>query len=121
MNDKVAFLDLEDDDKDLIVSFALEDSERGVRSLILLRTPCYEALIDEEERGVSVSLEGDYFDLGDFNMLNEIKIQANTIEIKSTFREYQLDSSNLQQSEIKDMLKLLTKQNFDNRFALQID
>ena len=59
MKHRVQFISLEEDDKDLIVSFALDDAEMGVISLILLRTLFYEGLMDEEERGVKVSLEGD--------------------------------------------------------------
>ena len=44
---KVNFLNLMEDDKDLIVSFALDDPEFGVRSLTLLRTLFYEELLDE--------------------------------------------------------------------------
>jgi hypothetical protein len=55
----VSFITTEDSD-DLIVSFALEDDEPGeVVSLILLRTPKYESLLPENERGVSVSHEMD--------------------------------------------------------------
>ena len=58
----VSFITTEDSD-DLIVSFALEDDEPGeVVSLILLRTPKYESLLPEDERGVSVSHEVDFED-----------------------------------------------------------
>lgn len=46
---KVQFISLEEDDKDLIVSFAIEDPVRGVKSLILLRTLFYEEILDDEE------------------------------------------------------------------------
>lgn len=39
---KVEFISLEEDDKDLIVSFAIEDSRLGVKSLILHRTLFFE-------------------------------------------------------------------------------
>lgn len=47
----VPFLSVEDDD-DLIVSFAL--GEHASTSLTLLRTPKYEFILTEEERGVAV-------------------------------------------------------------------
>ncbi len=120
MKHKVQFISLEEDDKDLIVSFVVDDSETGVKSLILLRTLFFEEVLDEEERGVKVSMEGDYFEQEDFNMLNNIKINDDEIHIKSTFREYQLDISNIQRSEIEDMIKLLNKQNYDNKFTIHI-
>ena len=116
----VQFINLEEDDKDLIVSFAIDDSGFGIKSLILLRTLFFEELLDEEERGVKVSLEGDSYEQEDFNMLISIKISDNDIYIKSTFREYQLDMSHIQRSEIEDMVQLLKKQNYDNRFAIQL-
>ena len=55
--DMVSFVTLQDGD-DLIVSFAIADEEPGeIISLILLRTPKYEALLPVDERGVSVSHE----------------------------------------------------------------
>jgi len=53
--ENVLFMNNEEGD-DLIVSFAIECSEPGdVKSLILLRTPEFEFILDEDERGVSVS------------------------------------------------------------------
>jgi len=120
MKHKVQFISLEEDEKDLIVSFAVDDSEMGVKSLILLRTLFFEEALDEEEKGVKASLEGDYFEQEDFNILNAIKISDDEIWIKSIYREYQLDTSNIQKSEIEDMVKLLKKQNHDNRFIIHI-
>lgn len=120
MKHKVQFINLEEDDKDLIVSFAVDDSEMGVKSLILIRTLFFEEMLDEEEKGVKVSLEGDYFEQEDFNILNCIRITGDELWMKSTFREYQLDMSNIYKSEIEDLVKLLKKQNHDNRFTIYI-
>ncbi len=120
MKHKVKFIFLEEDDKDLIVSFAVDDAVMEVKSLILLRTLFFEEIMDESERGVKVSLEGDYFEKEDFNILNAIIINKNTIEIKATFREYTLDVSRVEESELVEAVKLLKKQNHDNRFTIQI-
>jgi hypothetical protein len=116
----VQFISLEEDDKDLIVSFAIDDPDLGVSSLILHRMLFFEHVLDEGERGVKVSLEDDYFDQEDFNMLNSIKISDDKIWIKSTFREYHLDISMIENTELEDMVRLLKKQNHDNRFTLHI-
>ncbi len=99
MKENVQFIGLEKSAKDLIVSFAIDDSALGIRSLILLRTPVYEYILYDEERGVKVSLEGDYFEQEDFNMLKSIKKSGDEVKIKSTFREYQLYISNVKNSE----------------------
>lgn len=54
----VSFVSIEDIPPDLIVSFAIWEPEwDDIRSIILLRTPRYEPLRDESERGVNVSDE----------------------------------------------------------------
>ena len=55
MKHKVQFISLEEDDKDFIVSFVVDDSEIGIKSLILLRTLFFEEVLDEEKRRVKVS------------------------------------------------------------------
>jgi len=56
--DLVVFLTIESG-KDLIVSFAVTapTAAFGIQSLTLLRTPLYEPILEEWERGVSVSFE----------------------------------------------------------------
>jgi glycogen debranching enzyme len=99
---------------------AIDDPEMGVKSLLLHRTLFYEELMDEEERGVKVSLEGDEYEQDYLNVLNSIKIRPDEVEIISLFREYQLDTSTIEKSVIQDMVELLKKQNYDNRFTIHI-
>ena len=54
----VKFINLEEYENDLIVSFAVSDGEQDISSLILLRTLLYEELLEKYERGVHVSFEG---------------------------------------------------------------
>lgn len=119
MKHNVEFINLEEDSKDIVVSFAISDHELGVKSLILLRTLFMEEFLPEEEKGVHVSLEGDYFDKEESNTLKSIIINKNEIQISSQFRGYMLDVSNVPKEEIKGMVKLLKKQNYDNRFEIQ--
>ena len=116
----VKFINLEETEKDLIISFAVDDHEFDINSLTLLRTLFFEEILPEEERGVYVTLEGDSFEQENFNMLNSIKISDSDILIESTFREYHLDISKLEKEDIEEMIKLLKKQNYDNRFTMQI-
>ena len=54
----VSFISIEDDPPDLILSFAIwQTGFEDIRSLILMRTPKYEVLIDESKRGVKVNDE----------------------------------------------------------------
>jgi hypothetical protein len=116
----VQFLYLEENDKDLIVSFAIDDAVFGVKNLTLLRTLFLEELLDEEERGVKVSFEGDEVEQDHLHVLNHISINGDEVEITSAFRKYELDLSRIDESEKKEMVKLLHKQNHDNRFTIQI-
>ena len=117
---RVEFISLEENDKDLIVSFAIEDFRLGLKSLILHRTLFYEEFLDEEERGVRVSMEGVTVEQEHLNVLNRINITADEIEITSVFNEYRLDISQIEAPEIEKMVSLLKKQNYDNRFTIQV-
>lgn len=100
MKHKVQFISLDEDDKDLILSFAVDDEEMGVKSLILHRTLFFEQFMDEDERGVNVSFEGDSFDQEDMNMMSKILIDDREIKVTTPFREYHLDISRIEENEI---------------------
>ncbi len=55
--ESVNFITSENDGTDQIVSFAIEVDEIEIKSLTLIRTSKFESLLDETERGVSVSME----------------------------------------------------------------
>ncbi len=114
----VQFINLEEDDKDLIVSFAIEYEPTIVKSLLLHRTLFLEEFLDEDEKGVKVSMEHEYLKHEDFNTLEDIKINNNAVVIKSTFRVYDLDISRVPKTDREEMVKLLKKQNYDNRFTI---
>lgn len=117
---RVEFISLEEDDKDLIVSFAVEDENFGVKSLILHRTLFYEEIFDEEERGVKVSMEGENLEYEHLNMLQEIRIGNYEIEIVATQSKYMLDISRIDPTEIAEMIELVKKQNHDDRFVIHV-
>jgi len=116
----VSFINLEESDKDLIVSFAIDDPEMGIRSLILHRTLFFEEFLDENERGVNVSLGGSANENESLDMLERIEINKGEIKIKSILNEYQLDTSKIEPSEIDEMVSLLRKQNHDDRFLIHV-
>ena len=115
--ESVQFINCEDDDKDLIVSFALADGDMDIRSLILLRTPVYEPLFDDYERGVTVSLEDD--DDDDVHLLAAVKIEANFVTIETQASTYDLDISRVDPAEVSEMKALFKRMNFDNRFRIE--
>ena len=81
---------------DLIVSFAIECSEPGdVKSLILLRTPDFEFILDEDERGVSVSHDDE--PEVENNLLRRIRVAPQIVVIESTRKRYELDISRINQ------------------------
>ena len=114
----VEFMNLEEDDNDIIVSFAISDDKLGIKSLILSRTFLFENFLDEDERGVKVSLEGDEFENCMSNTLQYIKITEKEIKVKSTYATYCVDIAKIEKADIVQLTKLLEKQNFDHRFEL---
>jgi len=112
--EKVQFIVCEEDGVDQIVSFALTHGELGVRSLILLRTPKYEPMLDETERGVSVSLEH----ATDDEVLVLVRIGAKRITIETEVSKYDLDVSRVDPAELPGMKALMERMNFDDRFTI---
>ena len=116
----VNFIHLEEDEKDIIVSFAIQDSEIDVRSLILHRTLFLEEMLREEVKGVIVSFEGESLENEDTNTLSKIEISNNEINILTKHSKYKLDITKIDDKEKESILDLVTKQNYDNRFTIEI-
>jgi hypothetical protein len=104
---------------DLVLSFAVQDPDNAmdIESLILLRTPKFEFVLDDHERGVKVSFER-YGDEEDY--LEEVRFshQDLTLEIKTREHKYELDLRKVDRKELSAMRKLLHKLNFDHRVTL---
>lgn len=115
--ESVRFINCEDDGTDQIVSFALARGDEDVRSLILLGTPKYEAILDEAERGVSVSLEDETGDEAD--MLTVVKFETNRIRIETRSSKYDLDISRVDPAEVSEMKALIGRMNFDAGFRIE--
>ena len=115
--EKVQFIGCEEDGTDQIVSFALTDGEIGVKRLILFRTPKYEPMLDETERGVSVSLEHQTGD--DDEALEVVKIESKRLTIETEVSKYHLDVSRVDPAELSEMRALIERMNFDDRFTIE--
>jgi hypothetical protein len=119
MMETVAFISTENGD-DLIVSFAIIDpaDPTEIESLILLRTPKYEYLLGDWERGVSVSFERYVED--DEELLEALHLDSKSavVRLTTSLRNYELDIRRVDEREVKAMRKVLTLMNYDRRVRL---
>jgi hypothetical protein len=115
----VAFISTENGD-DLIVSFAVIDPAEPteIESLTLLRTPKYEHLLGDWERGVSVSFERYVED--DDELLEELHLDRKSavVRLTTSLRNYELDLRKVDDREVKAMRKVLARMNYDRRIRL---
>ena len=114
----VKFINLEEYENDLIVSFAVSDGEENINSLVLLRTLLYEELLEKYERGVHVSFEGTTSEDEQPIFLKKIKFTGVEIEVNTEHYSFKLDLSKIEKSEIDNMMSLIRKQNHDNSFVI---
>ena len=102
---------------DLIVSFALSvaDDPTEVHSLTLLRTPKYEVFLEEQERGVKVSLE-----LEDKGLLREVAFHQGRarVHLRTSECSFELDLSNVEADDIRNARTVLKLMNFDGRLKI---
>ena len=113
----VAFIHCESG-TDLIVSFALRvpDALAGIESLILTRTPKYEGLLYERERGVLVSFERDDTGKDVVVLLRSVALDdaSKIVTVRTDEAVYELDVRNVEPQELRRMGKVLRKMNFDS-------
>jgi hypothetical protein len=115
--ERVSFITMETGD-DLVLSFAVQhpDDPSEIESLILMRTPKYEFLLEEHERGVDVSFERHEDDQDDYlQRIDYLKADA-LVRIQTSAREYELDVRKVGANELKQMRKILKKMNYDQKF-----
>ena len=114
----VSFISIEDEPPDLILSFAIWQPElEDIRSLILLRTPEYEFILDETERGVKVSDEA-LLDNED-DMLKEIEFGDDFMRIITDHHQFDLDLRKVDQEDIEQAKTFLNRMNFNDRFEIR--
>lgn len=115
----VSFMTNESGD-DLIVSFAVDqDAPDQVLSVILMRTPKLEHLLEPGDRGVRVSHEG-YADSDD-EFLRRVVFRGDLVEVQSTRRVYVLDVSRVDAADLKSARRILKRMNADHAFELDLD
>jgi hypothetical protein len=115
--ERVSFITVEAND-DLILSFAVQrhDDPSEIESLILMRTPKYEFIFEEHERGVRVSFERYHDDEDDFLQKIEYAEGAGIVRIQTSSQEYKLDVRKVGADELKKMCEILKKMNYDKKF-----
>ena len=116
----VAFITAQTGD-DLVISFAVckLDDPTDIESLTILRTPKYEAFLDEWERGASVSFDRDLE--GDERVLLREVVYASDdkcITLSTSHHTYKLDVRKVDPSELSTMCGVLRKMNFDSSIQL---
>ena len=116
--ERVDFVTAESGD-DLIVAFAISRADPGeIRTLSLIRTPKYEFILNDSERGVSVSDEDREED--DADLLEQIEFRGDEVRIASQKTKYQLDRGRVDPEEVEYAKKILRAMNFDSRFRIHI-
>lgn len=116
--ENASFITTEDGD-DLIVSFAIPLDEPGdIKSLTLLRTPKYEFILDESERGVKVFF--DDFPDDENELLEQVAIEGDVVTITTNYRTYTVSMRHVDDVEIEESKRVLKKMNYDSRFKLKI-
>jgi hypothetical protein len=101
---RVEFITTEDE-QDLIVSFAIAPSAE--RSLTLLRSPQYEHLLPEEERGITVGPLNPQEVEPDF--LRSVQWLGSRVTVKTERHEYKLDISAVAEDEVAQAKAVLRK------------
>ena len=115
----VSFIDIEDDPPDLILSFAVWQPELDdIRSIILMRTPEFELLLDESERGVAVSDE--IWTNDEEDRLNKVELIDNIVKITTNYHQFELDLRKVDKEEVDQAKAILQKMNFDHSFEMLI-
>lgn len=118
---QASFIHTEDGD-DLIVSFAITGDDltdpEGVKSLTLIRTPKFESLLPNDERGVSVSY--DDFPDEECDLLTGIVLENQCITIRTLNHEYTVNVQHVDNDELKEAIRIMKKMRFDDKFDMKI-
>lgn len=114
----VSFIDIEETENDLIISFALDAGNGYIKTLLLHRQLIGEFLMPEEERGTKVSLED--FEIADehLNTLESVFVKGTVMNIKARFCSHKINLRKISGEEIEQIRHSLEHHNFDNKFTI---
>lgn len=117
--DIVSFMDVEETEKDLIISFALDIGDGYIKTLLLHRTLFCEFIMPEDERGTKVSLEDSDIAEVHTNTLECVTFDENVMKIKARFSSHKINLRKLEREEVEQMKESLVHHNFDDRFEIK--
>ncbi len=117
--DIVSFMDVEETDKDLIISFALDIGDGYIKTLLLHRTLFCEFIMPEDERGTKVSLEGSDITEVHLNVLEQVTFDENVMKIKARFSSHEINLRKVEREQVEKMKESLMRHNFDDRFKIK--
>ena len=103
---------------DVILSFwciSPDDWDTGY-SIILMRTPKYEFILEEWERRPSLSHEEDYDDTDQYLLSAQYHPKENRLILEGTRRSYELHLRKVGSKELKQMKRGFKLLNFDQAF-----
>jgi hypothetical protein len=83
-----------------------------------MRTPEFELLLDESERGVAVSDE--IWTNDEEDRLNKIELGDNVVKITTNYHQFELDLRKVDKEEVDQAKAILQKMNFDQSFEMLI-
>lgn len=115
----VAFISTETGD-DLIVSFGVYDPDEPAEivSLTVLRTPKYEGLLPEEERGATVTFEEENPEDNAYLLAVGYSPSERCVSLRANAGDYTLDVRKVDPGELSAMRRVFQKMNFDDRIQL---
>ncbi len=117
--DRVAFITTQTG-ADLLLSFAVlrPDDPSEIESLTLLRTPKYEFILEEHERGVKVSFERHPNHHDEFLQALDYAATDAVVRIRTASHHYKLDVRKTEADDLEQMRAVLKLMNFDRKLLL---
>lgn len=113
--DTVYFIHTEDDGKDIVLGFSLDES--GSESFCFHRTPMFEDALMPHERGPVIEWTDDDVVI----VVRLVKVNRKELKIEASDKSiYDFDLSRIDDEDYNDMITILTKMNFDNIFKLEV-
>jgi hypothetical protein len=112
----IAFITVEDEEPDLVVSFAL--APNAAHSITLLRTPKYESLLPGDERGAVVAAGVHGTEERELLVSISLNVQGRLGTIVSSHRTYELSLGEVPAEDLENSISMLRRMNFDSRFVL---